>query len=372
MRITTLCATAVAVVALGSVPALAATPLPSAPVTEPATPPTTNPTDEPVDTEPDSPTSAPDSSTSDTPIESTPEPSPTRNTTEQPSQPITPSSVKNRGNWYQALVDGKPAPTGSTFSAVERQANGTVKRHDFTTGDNGKVFRVDTNEPQNKGEAVNPRVVTLKIKNGSVEFINEPAPTTPTSPTPAPEPPTEDGKTPPRDDDSQKPPRPKPPVAEPPVNTPPEEDGRQPGDRSDTPGGKNNADDTEGRNKPSGKDRTRDPDTGNGTVPGQAGTDWTPGSTGNEQTRAPDYSDPVPQNPDDAGEVSEDTIAGPEPSYENHTSAATDPSKDSTDAANDSGETDGSFPWSLAALVGVGAIGLLLAAFLFARRKSED
>jgi len=318
--------------------------------------------------------------------------------------------MKNRGEWYQVYVDGKPATEGSTFSAVERAEDGSVRTHDFIIGEDGRVFHVDTSKPQNKGEQVDPRVVKLKVENGSVEFINEPTPEPPTSPRPTPSPttPPDDGRTPPGDDsDDQEPPRPNPPIDEPPVteppaNEPPEqippgEGERQPGERPDgqdgqggdqdgqggdqdgpdgqqKPDDKNkDGEDKDGDGAPDANDRIQDPDTGNGTVPGQAGADWAPGNSGDEQTRAPDYSDPVPRNPDDAGEESQDVIAGPEPSHENHTSASAEPSKSGkAKKADSASDEDGSFPWSLAVLLGAGVIGLLLAVFIFARRKSEE
>lgn len=410
MRITALGATALAVAALGGAPALAAIPqapastagpdstaepVPSpasspvasadaSPTAEPTSDPapepgpTSAPTDEPTTEPSPSPTSEP----SPTP-EPTPTDDPTPKSTEDPGKTVKPSTVKSHGEWYEVMVDGKRAPEGSTFSAVERNPDGTVTKHDFIIGEKGRVFHVDTSKSQNKGEAVDPRKVTLKVENGSVEFINEPTPTPSVSPTPPP-----DNQTPPGDDDTQQPPRPNPPATKPPVQDPPEEDGRQPGERpgkqpgerpgnqdeGDTDNGSNGQEkskDEDGNNS-GAKDRTQDPDTGNGTVPGQAGADWTPGNSGDEETREPDYSDPVPQNPDDAGEVSQDIIAGPEPSHEDHAGAPTASSSDGEDTAADAAEADGSFPWSLAVLLGTGVVGLLLAVFLFARRKSED
>lgn len=432
MRITALSATALAVAALGGAPALAAipqapasiagpasasepvaSPTPSAdasPTAEPTSDPTSDSTPEPNPEPSVAPTSGPTPTAEPTPdrrtspnTESTPEPSdepspvpspdptsePTPKSTEDPGLPVKRSTVESRGEWYRVMVDDKPAPEGTTFSAVERNPDGTVTTHDFIIGEDGQVFRVDTSKSQNRGEAVDPRKVTLKVENGSVEFINEPTPTPPVSPTPPP-----DNQTPPGDDDAtQRPPRPKPPLTEPPVQDPPEEDGRQPGERpgehpgerqpGERPGNQDEGDTDNGSNgqeKPEdedgnnsdAKDRTQDPDTGNGTVPGQAGADWTPGNSGDEKTREPDYSDPVPQNPDDAGEVSQDIIAGPEPSQENHDGSPTAPSSDGEDTAVDAADTGGSFPWSLAVLLGTGVVGLLLAVFLFARRKSED
>ncbi|MDK8347152.1 hypothetical protein QP868_11260 [Brevibacterium sp. UMB1308A] len=446
MRITALGATALAVAALGGAPALAAIPqspasvpgpastaepVPSpasspvtradasptaeptsdpAPESEPTSAPTdaptADPTDNPGDTDPSDSTSETDVTPTDAPTpdrrtspntESTPEPSdepspapspdptsePTPKSTEDPGKTVKPSTVKSHGEWYEVMVDGKRAPEGSTFSAVERNPDGTETKHDFIIGKNGQVFHFDTSKLQNKGEAVDPSEVTLKVENGSVEFINEPTPTPSVSPTPPP-----DNQTPPDDDDTQQPPRPNPPATKPPVQDPPEEDGRQPGERpgkqpgerpgnqdeGDTDNGSNGQEkskDEDGNNS-GAKDRTQDPDTGNGTVPGQAGADWTPGNSGDEETREPDYSDPVPQNPDDAGEVSQDIIAGPEPSHEDHAGAPTASSSDGEDTAADAAEADGSFPWSLAVLLGTGVVGLLLAVFLFARRKSED
>ncbi|EFG46683.1 hypothetical protein HMPREF0183_2039 [Brevibacterium mcbrellneri ATCC 49030] len=365
MRITALSATALAVAALGGAPALAA--IPQAPASITGTASASDPTDEPSPAPTDGPTAEPSPAPS-------PEPTtePTPKSTKDPGQSVTPSTVINRGEWYQVMVDDKPAPEGSTFSAVERKQDGKEKIHDFIVGEGGRAFHLDTSKPHDQGEAVDPREVTLKIENGSVEFINKPTPT----------PPPNDGKTPPEDDNgSQKPPRPKPPLTKPPAPNPPDEDGRQPGKRPGNHGDGNSGDESDNQENPDGKDgntkaddkdRTQDPDTGNGTVPGQAGTDWTPGDSGDEQTHAPDYSDPVPQNPDEAGEVSEDIIAGPEPSQENHTGAPTAPSNESEDKAVDAAEPSGSFPWSLAVLLGAGAVGLFLAVFLFARRKSED
>lgn len=400
MRITALSATALAVAALGGAPALAAIPQAPASVAGPASAaepmarpvasadasPTAEPTSEPTPTDAPTPDRRTSPNTEATPEPTdgptakpapTPEPTPSDEPTPKSTE-VKPSTVKSRGEWYQVMVDGKPAPEGSTFSAVERQEDGKVIRHDFIIGENGRVFRVDNSKPQNKGEAVDPRKVTLKVENESVEFISEPAPTPPVSPTPPPN----DGKTPPGDDDdTQRPPRPNPPPTEPPAPNPPEEDGRQPGERPGNQGDGNSGDESDNQENPHGKDgntkaddkdRTQDPDTGNGTVPGQAGTDWTPGNSGDEETREPNYSDPVPQNPDEAGEVSEDIIAGPEPSQENHTGAPTAPSSESEDKAVDAAEPSGSFPWSLAVLLGAGAVGLFLAVFLFARRKSED
>ncbi|MDK7749416.1 hypothetical protein QP572_03480 [Brevibacterium sp. UMB10442] len=431
MRITALGATALAVAALGGAPALAAIPqspasvpgpastaepVPSpasSPVTradagpsaEPTSDPTSDSTPEPNPEPSVAPTSGPTPTAEPTQdrrtspnTESTPEPSdepspvpspdptsePTPKSTEDPGKTVKPSTVKSHGEWYEVMVDGKRAPEGSTFSAVERNPDGTVTKHDFIIGEKGRVFHVDTSKSQNKGEAVDPRKVTLKVENGSVRFVNVPAP--PTSPTPAPEP-----TSPPNDETppgNQQPPRPNPPATKPPVQDPPEEDGRQPGERpgkqpgerpgnqdeGDTDNGSNGQEkskDEDGNNS-GAKDRTQDPDTGNGTVPGQAGADWTPGNSGDEETREPDYSDPVPQNPDDAGEVSQDIIAGPEPSHEDHAGAPTASSSDGEDTAADAAEADGSFPWSLAVLLGTGVVGLLLAVFLFARRKSED
>lgn len=366
MRISALGATALATVALGSAPALSA----FAQVAPEPVEPTPTATSTPHPTTTSAPPTIPNNGTDPTESpEPTPSPTPSSDTT------ITPSSVVNRGTWYQAMLNGKPAGVGSTFKASERTSSG-FKDHKFITGDNGKVFHFNANRPDDTGKVADPRSITLRVVNGNVQFTDEPFPTpTPTpSPTSSPKPSDDDesvddngatdenGS---QDDNAPTQPQPQPPKQPGTSNNPPQKrpddgDTKQSGDRS--------------RKSDKKQERTRDPDTGNGTIPGQAGNDWTP-DRGTSETRVPNYSDPVPQNPDDGNSESEDVIVAPANNSSGGSGANPEAGSDNSSSNDTSARRtaqDASFPWTVALLIGAGALGLFLVLFVFSRRNSDD
>lgn len=348
---------------------------------------------------------------------------------ESPTPRVAPDAVASHGDWYVASRGGAPLPAGSVFSATEVTDGGTVE-HRFVTGADGKVYVYDPQAAGFMGAVVDPGEVTLEFADGGVRFVDEPLgglePTTSPSTTPeadivpAPEEsssgsieqgdPVEPGQQTPGglDGNSDTPgsgdmpdgtdggagsgdgsgtgtdspggdgpagPHDTPDEADTPAD--PTDPNTQPGDNPGSGEGTGEAAPTSA--PPTS--RTRDPETGNGNAEapgnGPVGADWAPpgaGRTGGVDGPPRDYSDPVPQAPDD-GAVNDDTIAGPgeATSAGGETDQVVDARPSGTGEAGENGRVSvSSFPWPLAALIGVGAAGLLVVVFVFARRGRRD
>lgn len=145
------------------------------------------------------------------------------------------------------------------------------------------------------------------------------------------------------------------------------------GSNSDSDSG-NNANKDSGKDADSGNSEpgpvTPDPSTGNGStegrdqVPGSVGDDWLPGRDGDNQT--PDYSDPVPRDPDSAS-PNEDTdliTGGNHPSPRDNNQASTSFSESLASTLSSS------WPIFVLAAFGMAAVGFIL--FVVGRRKKRD
>lgn len=127
---------------------------------------------------------------------------------------------------------------------------------------------------------------------------------------------------------------------------------------------------TSGDEGHSGDDTTPDPATGNGStdtrdeIPGDVGNDWLPGN--DESSPPPDYSDPVPQNPDKpVPEDDTDLITGgdqPEPRGNNSPSTSFGESIVSTIVS--------SWPIFILAAFGMAAVGFIM--YLVGRRNKQN
>ena len=127
---------------------------------------------------------------------------------------------------------------------------------------------------------------------------------------------------------------------------------------------------TSGDEGPNGDDTTPDPETGNGSsdtrdeIPGDVGDDWMPGN--GESSPPPDYSDPVPQNPDKpVPDDDTDLITGgdqPEPRGNNNPSTSFGESIISTIVS--------SWPVFILAAFGMAAVGFII--YLVGRRNKQN
>lgn len=119
-----------------------------------------------------------------------------------------------------------------------------------------------------------------------------------------------------------------------------------------------------------GAKTTPDPSTGNGSadirnvIPGDVGPDWLPG--GGDDSRQPDYSDPVPRNPDTkAPEDDTDLITGGStPSPRSDSSGDLDSFSESITSTIAS-----SWPVLVLAALGMAAVGFII--FLVGKRKKQ-